>query len=91
MKEFSTFEEISSAYPIGTILEYTKPHIQYGYYFNDADLKSYRLQYAKVVPLNDEEVILITKPQPSSIVEGYIYDEKFWHCAYETWDGWQTF
>lgn len=90
MKEFASFEEINSAYPIGTVLAYSNPYTQHGYYFSGDDLKAYRLQYDKVEVINDCEVLLTIGARPIQTVQGYVYDGNAWLCAYETWDGWQT-
>lgn len=84
-----TYEELVKNYPIGKVLyEEKKSDIFIRYYYNSKDLGEYRRIYTKVKILNNNqcectEIDIIQKE-----VQGYLFDGKEWHPAYESWDGW---
>lgn len=84
-----TYEELVTNYPIGKVLyEKKKSDIFIRYYYNSEDLEAYSKIYTKVKILDDIRCectkIDITRKE----VQGYLFDGKEWHPAYEEWDGW---
>lgn len=84
-----TYEELIKNYPIGKVLyEVKKNDIFIRYYYNSKDLEVYNKTYTKVKILNDTQCECTKVFSVRKEVEGYLFDGKEWHPAYEEWDGW---
>lgn len=87
--KFNTFTELNEKYPIGSVFnERSSVWSNKEYYYNDLDLKVLRQKYDSVFSVDDNTCICSKIEVHRDIVEGYLYDGKYWYPVYLTHDGW---
>jgi hypothetical protein len=87
--KFETLAELQEKYPVGSVL-YEERHVvtRTHYFYNEKDFNYFKRRYTFVEKVDDATCFCRKIECRRKIVEGYIYDGKFWYPAHNTWDGW---
>lgn len=87
--KFETLTELHEKYPIGSVFN-ERRHIwsRQEYYYNDTDLKVLKQRYDSVFPINENMCVCSKVDIYQDIVEGYLYNGKYWYPVHLTHDGW---
>ena len=89
---FETLEELQKTYPIHSVFSKRVEHYIYLHtYYNNNDLNIFKHHNDRVEILDDTTCITYKTEINTRIVDGYLYDGKYWYPAYNTYDGWMEY
>ena len=87
--KFKSLEELQDKYPVGSIFfENYRDVRDIKYFFNEKDLQVFEKAYDIIKIIDDVTCECQKIEKQVLIVEGYLYDGKYWYPAHQTWDGW---
>ncbi len=90
--KFETLAELQDKYPIGSIFNERKhAWSKQEYYYNDTDLKVLKQRYDSVFPIDENRCICFKMDMYQDIVEGYLYNGKYWYPVHLTYNGWTEY
>ena len=89
---FNSLTELQEKYPVGSVLatkvrEWTTTK----YFYNKQDVEFLKKTFVSVEPVDDVTCFCKQREIIRKVVDGYVYDGKYWYPAYETWGGWQEY
>ena len=88
---FETLEELQQSHPIHSVFsKRIERYIDAHTYYNNADLKVLMARSDKIEIVDETTCITYKTVINARIVEGYLYDGKYWHPAIIDHDGWET-
>lgn len=90
--KFETLAELQEKYPVGSVL-YEERHVvtRTHYFYNEKDFNYFKKHYTFVEKVDDTTCFCRKIECRRKLVEGYIYDGKFWYPAHDSWDGWYPY